>query len=562
MRATHKKIDARTLAYEILREVETKDAYANLLLTAKLKKAKLNARETGLATELVSSTLRMQGLYDEVIHLASGRNPKDSKALKPATRTVLRLGCHQLLALRVPAHAAVNESVQMHRRLVSQSGAGLVNAILRRVAAKTKTEWLTAIAETKKGSAYLAAAHSHPAWIVRALDAALIHDQKNGQLEIALKANNLRPLVSLAALAESEDAKTCAQLVEHSTSPTPRKNPEPTHPETKNTPLENKKAKTQNSSLTEHSQTLAPLLSAEGISPIGLTLTSGEPSRTITAVTRRLRESTDTGGKETAIPETQTPIMRVQDQGSQVAALLLARTRTTQTGEKWLDLCAGPGGKTAVLANEARKTGATLTANEPQPHRAALVREALAQLAGRNSHVQQGSQNNISETDRVNPSSHAVKVHEQDATTPAAYPETEYTRILLDAPCSGLGALRRRPEARWRKQPNQLPELLKLQAELLREACAHLAPGGLLLYVVCTPHLPETHFQIDALLREQTNIIELDAAQALQKIMRQHPQKQTQKPAAPAPAQADKRVQLWPHIHETDAMFMALLSRH
>src|SRR5690606_30087253 len=127
-----------------------------------------------------------------------------------------------------------------------------------------------------------------------------------------------------------------------------------------------------------------------------------------------------------------------------------------------------------------------------------------------------------------------------------------FDRILVDAPCTGLGALRRRPEARWRKTPADVAELAPLQEELLAGALDALAPGGIVAYVTCSPHLAETVSVVSAVLRTRTDIVELDATAVLTEICG-HP--------IDLPANDSGHVQLWPHRHGTDAMFLALLQR-
>src|SRR5690606_25045471 len=146
--------------------------------------------------------------------------------------------------------------------------------------------------------------------------------------------------------------------------------------------------------------------------------------------------------------------IRVQDEGSQLVALALAAAAPIRAGEQWLDLCAGPGGKTALLAAIAWQHDVALEANEVIPARAGLVRGALKAVPGE------------------------IVVHEQDGRELTAANPDRFDRILVDAPCTGLGALRRRPEARWRKSPADVAELVPLQAELLRGALDALAPGG------------------------------------------------------------------------------------
>ena len=120
-----------------------------------------------------------------------------------------------------------------------------------------------------------------------------------------------------------------------------------------------------------------------------------------------------------------------------------------------------------------------------------------------------------------------------------------FDRVLVDAPCTGLGALRRRPEARWRRTPADVPVLAKLQRELLAAAIALTRPGGVVLYATCSPHLAETVGVVSDALRRQP-VTELDA----------RPLFAPAGDLGPGPY-----VQLWPHRHGTDGMFLALLRR-
>ena len=217
---------------------------------------------------------------------------------------------------------------------------------------------------------------------------------------------------------------------------------------------------------------------------------------------------------------------RVQDEGSQLAALALSRVRPIVAGERWLDLCAGPGGKAALLAAEAAVSGATLVANELVPARAELVRKALAVFDP------------------------APEVWELDGVTVGDdYPEL-FDRILLDAPCTGLGALRRRPEARWRKQPSDVAGLGTLQAKLLASALAALKPGGVLAYVTCSPHAAETKSIVASVTRKLPDIEKMDTPAVVQSISK-----------TPLDLPEATHVQLWPHRHGTDAMFIQLLTK-
>jgi 16S rRNA (cytosine967-C5)-methyltransferase len=223
--------------------------------------------------------------------------------------------------------------------------------------------------------------------------------------------------------------------------------------------------------------------------------------------------------------------VRVQDEGSQLVALALAAAAPVRAGERWMDLCAGPGGKTALLAAIARRHDVEIEANEVVAARAGLVRNALRAVPG------------------------DVVVHQDDGRELGRDRPAAFDRILVDAPCTGLGALRRRPEARWRKTPADVAELVPLQVELLHSALDALAPGGIVAYVTCSPHLAETTGVVQDVLRGRSDITELDARAVVSGLS-----------ASPIDLADDGRtetgsVQLWPHRHGTDAMFLALLQR-
>lgn len=212
----------------------------------------------------------------------------------------------------------------------------------------------------------------------------------------------------------------------------------------------------------------------------------------------------------------------VQDEGSQLVALALASAPVAGPDRHWLDLCAGPGGKASLLAALAAERGATLTGVELHHHRARLVARAAGGpgLAG---------------------------VVRADGTR-APFADSSLDRVLLDAPCTGLGALRRRPEARWRRSAADLTALVGLQRALLDEAVRVLRPGGALLYATCSPVLEETAGVVTAALAGHPGLRLDDATAALPVV-----------PDAEGPLPGT--VQLWPHRHGTDAMFLALLRK-
>jgi len=445
---TGRAAPARRVAAEVLAAVRDDDAYANLLLPARIVAAGLGPVDAALATELTYGTLRMSGRYDRIIAIAAKR---DTTQIDPVVLDVLRLGVHQLLATRIPPHAAVGDTVALAPRRAT----GFVNGVLRAVSRATPEEWDARVTSGLDGDARLAAEFAHPEWVIDALRRALEADGRAGELAELLAADNVAPAVSLVALPGLAEVAEVGEPGE--------------------------------------------------LSPVAARATGGDPANVVAVAAGRAR---------------------VQDEGSQLAALVLSRARPVVAGERWLDLCAGPGGKAALLGAEAALGGATLVANELVPARAGLVRKALAVLDP------------------------APQVVEGDGVRFATTEAGGFDRILLDAPCTGLGALRRRPEARWRKQPGDLPGLVALQERLLDAAIAALAPGGLLAYVTCSPHPEETRDQVQAALARHPGLAALDTRAGAAQI--------ATRDLGPGVGPA---LQLWPHRHGTDAMFVQLLSK-
>ncbi|MCU1675694.1 MAG: May act as methyltransferase [Frankiales bacterium] len=443
----------RRLAFEILRWVDERDAYANLVVAERLAAAGLEPRDSALVTELVYGTLRMRGVLDAVLARGSSR-PLDR--IDAPALDVLRLGAYQLLFTRIPPHAAVAETVAVARVAVNASVTGFVNAVLRRVAEKSLEDWLAVIAPSYDADAlgHLAAVSSHPRWIAQALADALGGDLT--EAAAALAADNERPTVHLAARPGESDRDAVVAGLGHRGTPGP-------------------------------------------YSPYAVHLTEGSPGDLASVRDHRVQ---------------------VQDEGSQLAALALSRAAVDGPESRWLDMAAGPGGKAVLLAGLAAERGIRLVANDVAPHRARLIADNLAGRPG------------------------GALVVSADGRRPP-WRDGAFDRVLLDAPCTGLGALRRRPEARWRRQESSVAGLAQLQRDLLESAVAATRPGGAVAYVTCSPHIQET---VDVVGWARETLAGIEFVDV--------------RPLLPGVPQLGSGpwVQLWPHRHGTDAMFIAVLT--
>jgi len=368
---------ARRVAFDVLRAVDERDAYANLVLPDLLTSREIEGRDAAFATELTYGTLRLTGTYDVVLAACVDR-PLDQ--VDPPVLDVARLGAHQLLAMRVPAHAAVSATVELARAVLGDGRAKFVNAVLRRVGARDLASWVSELAPAYDVDpvGHLAVAHSHPRWVVSA-----VRDALHGSLEettALLAADNVPAAVTLVARPGRADV---AEL-------------------------------------------LAAGAQLGRWSPFAAALPGGDPG---------------------AIAAVREGRAGVQDEGSQLVALALAAAPVEGSDRWWLDLCAGPGGKAALLGALARERGGRLVAAELAPHRARLVRHAV------------GGDGDVVVADGRSP----------------AWRAAGFDRVLVDAPCTGLGALRRRPEARWRRTAEDVAPLAALQRALLatpgRDSC-------------------------------------------------------------------------------------------
>lgn len=448
-------ITSRSVALDLLNKVSIDGTYANLAMPQLLEHARLEPRDSAFAQELAFSTVRWMQTYDAIIDKVSSRPVTD---IETTLLNAIRLGTHQLLQMRVPAHAAINETVNLIRQVCGEKVVGFANGVLRRVSEKDFDTWLDLISQSEKtNTAVLALRNSHPEWIVRALQQSLKSDGIEDSIEELLEANN-RPahvtLVALPGLSKREDYVADGGF-------------------------------------------------ATNFSPYGFSIESGNPGE---------------------LEELRRGAVRVQDEGSQLAALALVEARPVAAGEQWLDVCAGPGGKAALLAALAEQNGAHLVANELQEHRAKLVSNALAPFPD-------------------------VEMTVLDGRSFGDSHPNHFDRILLDAPCTGLGALRRRPEARWRKSSEDLKQLVELQYELLESSYKALKPGGQLLYVTCSPHLSETTAVITKAVKNLSVQVQNLTAVMNENFM-----------GGTLPTNR-KTVQLYTHRDGTDCMFMALITK-
>lgn len=479
---------ARLVAFEVLRAVSRDDAYANLVLPQRIRHHRLDRRDAAFATELAYGALRGQGTYDAVLARCVDR---PLAQLDPAVLDVLRLGAHQLLSMRVPAHAALNQTVALTRAVIGAGPSSLVNAVLRRVSERTLEEWLDELVAAENDTTENdALRYSHPSWIVRALRQALVvHGRGADEITSLLEADNAAPVVNLVALpglGSLDDALEAGaepgDLVEGSA-------------------LSGGGDLGRWSSVREGTlrvQDVGSQLVARAVAGVPLApITPGAPVGADTGSAAGTASGADTAPDAGHAPE------------------------------RWLDLCAGPGGKAALLGAIAAQRGATLVANESAPHRAELVRQALRPVPEGTWSVLTGDGRDLG--------------HDQPG---------QFDRVIADVPCTGLGALRRRPESRWRRSPNDLAELGPLQRALLDSAIDATAPGGVVGYVTCSPHPAETTVVVADALKRRADIELLDAGAALDAVA-----------LKPLGAGHGGTAQLWPHVHSTDAMFLALFRK-
>jgi 16S rRNA (cytosine967-C5)-methyltransferase len=388
--------------------VEKQNAYADDALRTALDD-NVDTRDAALATELSFGILRWQRLLDFII---DRQLSKATKKLDTEVRIAARLGAYQLLFLdRVPARAAVNESVELVKRARKSSAASLVNAILHKIAGKSSggkaaaAEIASLLPNDLPLAEKLGIQLSHPTWMVERW----LKSFGERPTRSLLEANNRVPALSGYLLHAERRAEAMRSLER-----------------------------------------------------AGCRIQPGRLLRQAWAVEEGNPVASD------AVPN---GWVVIQDEASQAVAHLLE----AQPGDRILDLCAAPGGKTLLLARAVASNG-RVTAADLHEYRVRAMRKRFEHVGVRN-----------------------VEAVVLDGTAPLPF-ERPFDRILVDVPCSGTGTLARHPEIRWKLRVEDLSDLHGRQVRLLRNALSHLAPGGRLVYSTCSLELEENESVVEEVL--------------------------------------------------------------
>ena len=461
---------ARAAAFDILLRVETTDAYASELLHSS-RVAKLSPADHGLATEIVMGVLRWRSVLDEQIAAHVSQRPSAAKAAansatfparleaRPSRKdplskldaeviTALRIGTYQLLFLdRIPAHAAINESVELVKKARKRSAAGMVNAVLRKIHPKSPT--LSSRAGQSPAARNDGALETHPGWLVQ-------------RWEQAYGTETAQAICAYDQSAPDTVIRADRELVEE---------------------LANEEVGIEPGRLLKQAYTVV----------------RGDLTRT-----RAFREKQ----------------LVIQDEGSQLIALLLGH------GQRILDCCAAPGGKTRIIAEQ--NPDSTVIAMELHPYRAALMRRLVPV-----------------------PNVHVIAADVR--TMPFA---DQSDRILVDAPCTGTGTLARNPEIKWRLTPDDVSRIKVYQIEILSAAMKQLAPGGQLLYSTCSLEAEENDAVVDRALQGDSGFRLLDIRDRLTKI-----RNEGALICDPDSLIRGPYLRTIPGVHPCDGFFAALLQR-
>lgn len=392
--------NARELAMELLTRVEKEKAYSNLLLNKMLRQSGLDRLDAAFATELVYGTIQHKLTIDYYL----GRFVSKGMAkLEPWVRNLLRLSFYQLYYLdRVPAHAAINEAVQLAKNKGHKGISGMVNGVLRNVERQKET---LQIPDSLDPVRQLSLRHSHPEWLA----ARWIRQYGDTVAEDICRANNEVPHVSVRV---NTRKLTRDQLV----------------------------ADMRKQGIDATASPLAPA----GV------------------IVRQAGNMADSVWYERGE-------ITIQDESS----MLVAEAVDPLPGMSVLDCCAAPGGKTTHLAEKMNNEG-TVIACDIHEHKETLIRKQAARLGH-------------SSIETVAADARRLSEH---------FAKGTFDRILLDAPCSGLGVIRRKPDLKWAKEEQEIASVSRVQAELLEAVHELLKPGGILVYSTCTIEYEENEGQI------------------------------------------------------------------
>ena len=440
--ASGEGLESRRAAYQVLRRVHADEAWAGPVVDTALRRARLDARDRGFATNLAYETLRWEGTLDWALSTVVTRSLDQ---VEPEVLDVLRLGAWQLLYGASPDRAAVATAVDVARVEVGARVTGFVNGVLRNLA-RTKDRLPWPPEDSDDG---IALRTGYAPWIVTEA-----HRRFAGDAVALLEAGNAPPGVTLRAVGDAEGL----------------------HNELRD---------------------------------------AGYPVRPGALAPEALRiGGTDPG----AVPAVAEGRAVVQDEASMVVARAAAGDRRDGSWSA-LDVAAAPGGKTTHLA----QLGGRVASAELRPSRARMIAEAAQRLG-------------LSER---------VMVVTADGLRPP-WGAASFDVVLLDAPCTGLGIVRRRPELRWRRHRDDVGRLARLQGDLLDRAADLVRPGGTLLYSVCTWTHGETVGVVDGFLAMHGDRFDLDPPAVA---------------GAPVAGAGDPGVQLAPHVHDTDGMYLCRFRR-
>jgi len=451
---------ARRIAFDVLRRVEAEGAYASDVLHAELgansasnlKSSNFKSEDAALATELALGVLRQRRLLD--FHLAR-QLKKPVEKLDLPVLLALRMGLYQIRFLeRIPARAAVNESVELVKLAKKFSAATLVNAVLRRAADEAHSPVEEFLPANLPLVDRLGILYSHPTWLIERWLARLGGPQTLALLE----ANNRTPRLACALHTQNAAPGTLGERT-FSSAVDFLKNDRP----------ENNEALAPEDNLLQ-----VPLFDL--LEKSGLRIEPGLLLKNAFALS---------GGSPTRTDAFRKGLFSIQDEASQIIPLLL----DVQPGDSVLDLCAAPGGKTAPLVRAAGSAGLVVAADR-HAHRLRAMRDQFKRLGLAR-----------------------VRLIELDAARPLPF-RKEFARILVDAPCSGTGTIARHPEIRWRLRPEQLAEFHKLQVAFLKNALAQLAPGGRLVNSTCSMEPEENEEVLTDALRDALSIRRISADKA------------------------------------------------